>query len=117
MRPPEPRISRLQLWALRLNRRQVRALVLGICGCLLFLIWQPWDFVYRTQLGATRSVWAGFHVGTPIPPDDPLQQVAPRLNWLLWLGLEAACVVITIAFILALRDKNDEANTTFGEYR
>ena len=68
MRPPEPKISRLQIWALRLNRRQVRALVLGLCGCLLFLVWQPWDFVYRNQLGATRSVWAGFSVGTPTPP-------------------------------------------------
>lgn len=117
MQPQEPRISRLQRWALRLNRRQVRVLVLGLCGCLLFAGWQPWDFVYYNQVGGTRAVWAGFHVGAPTPPEDPLQRAVPRLNWPLWLALEAACVAVTAGFILTLRDKNDEANASYGAYR
>lgn len=116
MQPPEQKISPLQRWALRLNRRQVRALVLGICGCVALAVWQPWDFIYYNQVG-THIVPAGFHIGAPFPPDDPLQRAFPRLNWPLWIALEGACIAVTVVFMLALRDKNTEANATYGEYR
>lgn len=118
MNPPAPKIGRLERWALRLNRRQTRALLLGLLGCLIVGMNPPWDFHLENELGGVRKVSAGFHfAGSPPYYGGTMFRTEAHVNWPILLLIEAVCLGVTIALILGLRDKNNEANSTFGEYR
>ena len=116
--PPPPKMGRLTQWALRLNRRQTRAFVLGVVACLVAAVNPPWDFYLQNELGGVRKISAGFHfAGTPPYFYGEMFRVEAHVNWLFLLLIEAVCIGVTAAMVIGLRDKNNEASSTYGEYR
>jgi hypothetical protein len=118
MRPPEPKITRLQEWALRLNRRQIRALAVGASLCALFALRPYWYFIRFNEVGGKSRVPAGFHViSSPPVYGSEYFQAEAHIDWIVFLIIEAVCIGGTTAFVLVLRDKNSEASATYGQYR
>ena len=118
MKPVPPKMGRLTQWALRLNRRQTRAFVLGLGGFLIAAMNPPWDFYLENELGGVRKISAGFHfAGSPPYYGGEMFHVEAHVNWLLFLLILAVCAAVAVAVVVGLRDKNSEANSTYGEYR
>lgn len=118
MRPPPPKISRLQLWALRLNRRQTRALVGGVLLCLFFAIRPYWYFQITNEVGGSRREPGEFaFVSSPPLYHSNFIRAEARIHWGIFAVSELICAAVTAAFMAALRDKNAEASATYGQYR
>ena len=118
MRPPEPKMSRLQAWALRLNRRQIRALVLGLSVATIFAVRPYWYFIRFNELGGKTRVPAGFNfVSTPPIYGSEIFRAEAHVDWTVFAIIESVCIGATIASVFGLRDRNNEASTTYGQYR
>lgn len=118
MQPPPPKMSRLQLWALRLNRRQTRALAAGFAVCLFFAVRPYWYFSVTNELGGRMRAPGEFaFLATPPVYQSQFAHGEARIDWLVFLAIEVLCIGTTVAAIAALRDKNNEANATYGQYR
>lgn len=119
MYPEGPRISRLQQWALRLNRRQTRALIFAIAVFLLIGINPPWYFVHENEFGGVKKEFAGFY-SIALPPSrggEYTMRTEARIDWITLGIIEAICIGVATGTIIGLRDKNTEANSTYGQYR
>ncbi len=117
MHPPAPKISRLQEWALRLNRRQTRALLLGVVISVLFAVNPYWYVIRDNGVGGRTRVPAGFHFVASPPTSDDLFHIEAHIDWIVFAIIEAVCIGLTIGFVSGLRDKNNEARATYGQYR
>ena len=118
MNPSGPQISRLQEWALRLNRRQTRALLFGIIICLVFALRPYWYFLRTNEVGGRTRVPAGFcFISNPPVYGSEVVHAESHIDWLVFIIIEAVCIGVTVGFVGAMRDKNSEASSTYGQYR
>lgn len=114
----EPEMSRLQQWALRLNRRQTHALIGGIALFFLAGLVPSWRIVRYNELGGYTTEFAGFHfISEPPEPPNMMYRVETRVNWGVLLITEIACIGLSAAAVRLMRDKNNEAGSTYGQYR
>ena len=118
MIPEGPKIGRLQAWAIRLNRRQTRALAMGAMMCILFAMYPSWYFLSTNEVGGKTRRAAGFNfIGAPPVYGGDYFRAEARIDWLMSGLVEAVCIGITAGFVAGMRDKNNEANSTYGQYR
>lgn len=118
MKPHEQQMSRLQAWALKLNRRQTRALVFGLALCAVAGLYPYWYFVRTNELGGVSRDPAGFYfIGDPPKYLSTVFSAEARVDWGVLFVIELVCCAITAVTIYGLRDKNNEAGSTYGQYR
>lgn len=111
-------MNRLQEWALRLNRRQTRALVSGILACLFFAMRPYWYFIVKNEVGGTKYVPGEFaFVSTPPTYYSEFVHSEAHIHWAIFAIVELLCIGLTVVAVAILRDKNNEASATFGQYR
>ena len=111
-------MNRIQILFLELNRRQTRALLIGIVAALAMGLFPPWDHVYVNDFGGQRLVPAGFGFIAAAPV--PLSQFNwhhTQINLNLLLLEWAIAVGGTLFLVMSLRDKDGDVRRLMQRYR
>ncbi len=105
MRPDRPDLAPWQERLLTLNRRQTRALVMGIVGFILMGLFPPWEHMYINELGAWYDRPAGFHFILSPPEQFYLSTyMGCTVNWTQMFVQWVLVVGVTMAYVWRFRD-------------